>query len=245
VNSLQSRKEREWAARENLVLEHAARLLVRDGFQDLNLDELAVVVEYSKGTLYLHFKSKEDLALAVTTEALKYRADLLERAAAFSGTTRQRARAMALAWGEFMKTHRDFFAVELLLQARSFWDRASEERQGRHLAETGRIFQAVKRVVLDACACGDLPRRSSPEQVTFSLMALGMGGHCMVTQPAWQAVCPIKDPEASFLLHAERLMDGWDWKPISNGGRSDALDRRIHRSVFPKSVQSKNLRGSK
>lgn len=245
MNSLQSRKEREWAARESLVLEHAARLLVRDGFQDLNLDELAAAVEYSKGTLYLHFKSKEDLALAVTTGALKYRADLLERAAAFSGTTRQRARAMALAWGEFMKTHRDFFAVELMLQARSFWDRASEERRSRHLAETGRIFEAVNRVVLDACECGDLPRRSSPEQVMVSLMALGMGGHCLVTQPAWQAVCAIKDPEASLLLHAERLMDGWGWKPISNGGRSDALDRRIHRAVFAKSIQSKNLNGSK
>src|SRR6186713_2509423 len=115
----QTRKDRERTARESLVLEHAARLLIRDGFQNLNLDELASAVEYSKGTLYLHFKSKEDLALAVATQALQYRADLLERAAAFAGTTRQRARAMTFASCEFMMTHRDFFTVELMLQARS------------------------------------------------------------------------------------------------------------------------------
>ena len=37
----QARKERERAAREDLILEQGRRLLVRDGFQDFNLDELA------------------------------------------------------------------------------------------------------------------------------------------------------------------------------------------------------------
>src|SRR5271166_1581209 len=131
MNVIQSRKERERAARESLILEHAARLLARDGFQDLNLDELAAAAEYSKGTLYLHFKTKEDLVLAVATRAVKHRADLLQRAAAFSGTTRERARAMAFASCQFMVTHADFFALELVLQSRSFWERASEERRSR------------------------------------------------------------------------------------------------------------------
>src|SRR6516225_5463962 len=63
VSVIQARKERERAAREELILDHAQRMLLRDGFQNLNLDELAEAVEYSKGTLYLHFKTKEDIAL--------------------------------------------------------------------------------------------------------------------------------------------------------------------------------------
>jgi AcrR family transcriptional regulator len=239
VNTIQTRKERERAARESLLLEHAARLLVRDGFQDLNLDELAAAAEYSKGTLYLHFKSKEDLVLGVATQALKYRADLLERAAAFAGTTRERVRAMAFACGEFMETHRDYFALELMLQARSFWDRVSEERRNRHLTETARIVQVVNQVVLAARACGDLPRRSSPEEVGLSLMAITMGSHCMITLPALQKVSPIKDPAAALLEFGERLMDGWGWKPISNGKSSDVLDQRIQKQLFPKTSESK------
>jgi hypothetical protein len=53
-------------------------------------------------------------------------------------------------------------------------------------------------------------------------------------EPALQAA--ITDPIALLLLSAERLMDGWSWAPISNGSRSDALDRRIYREVFPDSA---------
>jgi hypothetical protein len=143
---------------------------------------------------------------------------------------------MAFAWCECMVTHRDFFAVELILQTRSFWERASEERRSGHLDESGRIFRVVNQVVLDARACGDLPSRYVPDEVTLSLMAITMGSHCMVTQPALQTACPIQDPIALLLLSAERLMDGWGWAPISNGSRSDALDRRIYREVFPNSA---------
>jgi hypothetical protein len=81
-----------------------------------------------------------------------------------------------------------------------------------------------------------LPDGYSPEQVTLSLMAITMGCHCMVTQPALQAA--ITDPLALLLLSAERLMDGWSWAPISNGSHSDALDRRFYSEVFPNSACS-------
>ena len=236
MNVIQSRKERERAARENLILGQAARLLGRDGFQGLNLDELAAAVEYSKGTLYLHFKTKEDLALAVATGALSHRADLLARAAALPGPTRARARAMGFACCQFMATHREYFAVELMLQARSFWDRVTEERRSQHLTEGGRVFGMVNQLVLDARDCGDLPRKCSPEEVTLSLMAITLGSHCAVTQPLIQALCAIKDPAAALLLHQDRMLDGWGWRPISNGSRHTALDRHIYREVFPEAT---------
>src|SRR5262249_1429240 len=90
MSVIQTRKERDRAAREELILDHAQKILLRDGFQNLNLDELAEAVEYSKGTLYLHFKTKEDIALAVVTRAQKERADLFERALGFQGRSRER-----------------------------------------------------------------------------------------------------------------------------------------------------------
>ena len=181
----------------------------------------------------------------MATQAVKYRAGLLERAAAFAGTSRERVRAMAFACAEIMMTHRDFFTVELMLQERSFWERVSEERRRQHLVETERIFKVVDQVVLDARACGDLPRRRSPADVTISLMAITMGSHCLMTWPASQTVCPIKDPAASLLICGERIMDGWGWKPIWDGSRRDALDRRIHIQVFPQSTLFKTSNDSK
>ena len=34
----------------------------------------------------------------------------------------------------------------------------------------------------------------------------------------------------------EKPWNCWGWTPISNGSRSDALDRRIYREVFPNSA---------
>jgi AcrR family transcriptional regulator len=228
-----NRKLRQRQEREDLILEHAARLLARDGFQDLNLDELAQAVEYSKGTLYLHFKTKEDLVLAVATHALRHRADLLERGAAYPGSTRTRARAMGFACCEFTATHPEFFTVELMLQARSFWNRVSKVRQDDHATETRRVWTLLNRVVQEAMAAGDLPVNTPIEDVSLSVMAVTVGSHCVVTQPQLQAVCGIPDPAAAMLLHQERMLDGWGWKPMGNGRRQTAQDRRICKDLFP------------
>jgi len=230
---IKARKERQRLERENLILSHAARLLARDGFQDLNLDELAAAIEYSKGTLYLHFKTKEDLVLAVATQALRQRAELLERTATFAGTTRERARAMGFACCEFAAVNRDFFAVELMLQARSFWNRVSEDRKVQHLKETRRVYDTVLRLVCEAKECGDLPRGVPVEDVSFSMMAITLGSHSLTTQPEIQALFKVTNPFAVLLMHQDRMLDGWGWAPLSNGSRHLALDRRIHKELFP------------
>lgn len=233
---IKARKERQRLERENLILENAARLLARDGFQDLNLDELAAAVEYSKGTLYLHFKTKEDLVLAAATQALRQRTELLEHAATFLGTTRERARAMGFACCEFAEANRDFFTLELMLQARSFWNRVSVDRKKKHLDETRRVYETVLRVVCDARACGDLPQEISVEDVSLSLMAITLGSHSLVAQPKVQELFNIKNPLSVLLMHQDRMLDGWGWKPLSNGSRYLALDRRIHKELFPEAT---------
>src|SRR5438128_2388566 len=55
ANPTRTRKERERGLREELILNHAQRMLLREGFQNFNLDALANAVEYSKGTLYITF----------------------------------------------------------------------------------------------------------------------------------------------------------------------------------------------
>src|SRR5215472_16139455 len=105
MSVIQVRKERERAAREELILDHAQRILLEEGFQNLNLDNLAKAVEYSKGTLYLYFKTKEDIAMAVVTRAAKERADFFERALGFKGCSRERIRAIGFACCHFASVY--------------------------------------------------------------------------------------------------------------------------------------------
>src|SRR5687768_17590878 len=48
----------------DLILDAADRLLARYGYKKMTMDDLAQEVGIGKGTLYLHFRSKEDIALS-------------------------------------------------------------------------------------------------------------------------------------------------------------------------------------
>jgi AcrR family transcriptional regulator len=47
------------------LLDAAEKVFVRDGYEAAQLDEIAARADRSKGTVYIHFKSKEDLFLAL------------------------------------------------------------------------------------------------------------------------------------------------------------------------------------
>jgi len=232
----QARKERERAEREVLILDHAQRLLVRDGFQDLNLDELAEAVEYSKGTIYQHFESKEDLTLAIATRALRERSDLFERASKFQGRSRERMRAVGFACCQFAIIHRDYFSVEMMLKSDSFWEKASAERRRQHGVQAGRLLQVTNGIVVEAQVLGDLPKDVRPMDVTLSLIAVTMGSHIAAMQPDLQVACAIEDPICVVRQNQDRMCDGWGWKPLLAEWDYAATDRRIRAEIFPEAT---------
>lgn len=47
------------------LMDAAEEVFVRDGYESAQLDEIAAIADRSKGAVYTHFKSKEDLFLAL------------------------------------------------------------------------------------------------------------------------------------------------------------------------------------
>jgi TetR/AcrR family transcriptional regulator len=60
-----SRREREKQARKNAIIEAAEELFSEKGFKKTTMQEISGKAELSKGTIYLYFKSKEELYLSV------------------------------------------------------------------------------------------------------------------------------------------------------------------------------------
>ena len=60
--------ERRRAMTRQHLLEAAAMVFARDGFQGSSLDEIAATAGFTKGAVYSNFKSKDDLFLAVLDE---------------------------------------------------------------------------------------------------------------------------------------------------------------------------------
>lgn len=60
-----SLKEKHRQERETLILNAAEDVLMEKGYYDSSIDEIAGRVGVAKGTVYLHFPSKEDLVIAI------------------------------------------------------------------------------------------------------------------------------------------------------------------------------------
>lgn len=229
-----SRKERERIAREALIIEHAQRLLLEQGFQGFSLDDLAKSIEYSKGTIYLHFESKEDLALAVATSALRERANLFERAIRFKGKSRERARAIGFACCHFMVAYPDYFNVEMLIKSTSFWEKASEKRRMENSFQGGRTFRALVEVVHHGFESGDLPRGPiSAEHIALAMASVTMGSHVMSQIPEMHLLAGIEDPILIVRQNQDVLLDGFRWNALFADYDYAATDRRIRDEIFP------------
>ena len=60
-----SLKEKQRQEREMLILKVAEEVLMEKGYYESSIDEIAGRVGVAKGTVYLHFPSKEDMVLAI------------------------------------------------------------------------------------------------------------------------------------------------------------------------------------
>jgi AcrR family transcriptional regulator len=67
----EERRKREREQRYDDILEAAKGVFFTKGFSSSTMDDIARTAELSKGTLYLYFKNKEDLAHAVMYESFK------------------------------------------------------------------------------------------------------------------------------------------------------------------------------
>jgi AcrR family transcriptional regulator len=64
------RKEREKQQRRDEIIRAAEKVFFTKGFDNATMDDIAEQAELSKGTLYIYFRSKEDLHMAVAHEAV-------------------------------------------------------------------------------------------------------------------------------------------------------------------------------
>jgi TetR/AcrR family fatty acid metabolism transcriptional regulator len=65
ITTPRSLKEKQRQEREALILQAAEEVLMERGYHETSIDEIAARVGIAKGTVYLHFPSKEDLVVAI------------------------------------------------------------------------------------------------------------------------------------------------------------------------------------
>lgn len=230
-----SRKQREVQAREADILEVARELLSRHGYHGLSMDRIADALEYSKGTMYLHFSCKEEVLLALANEALVVRLEMFRRAAAFRGRSRERLIATGLASELFVRLFPHHFSVEQIIRIPSVWEKTSSVRREKMRSLETQCIEVIGGIVRDAVASGDLalPPGATPELIVFGLWSMTFGALTIATTSTSLLDAGLADPLAALHESQSRLVDGYGWRPLSHEYDYRATAQRVGQTVFP------------
>lgn len=230
-----TRKQREVEQREQRLLDTARAMLIEQGFAGLSMDRLAEATEYSKGTVYQHFSTKEDLVTALAVQSHQRRLELFDKARRFDGLPRERMHAIGMADELFARLHPHFFRSELVVKMANLEDRASPERREALDRPEIHCIRWIREIVDAAIARGDLalPAAITAGDLTFGVMSMAIGAHTVMLnfRPVLEEL-EITSPFASLRRDFYRLLDGFGWRPLTTEHDYEAIDRRIAAEVF-------------
>jgi len=172
------RKEREKQRRRNDILDAAEEVFFEKGFRNATMDDVAEKAEVAKGTLYLHFKSREMLQIAINVRAMTV---LKERFyAAVAGKPNGAEKLMAIGWAYIR------FAEEFpyYFRAMSFFETLGPEDLEKIKDEPGAmashesgsaILGLMAETVREGQADGSLREDLDPMKTAILLWAGGNG----------------------------------------------------------------------
>ena len=200
----------------------------------LNLDELAEQIEYSKGTIYLHFASKEDLLLGVVIRAVDVRNLLFRHAARYPGRSREKCCAIGVADLILNVRQPRAFQMMQLVSTNSIWEKTSPERRQKLRRAVMQSFEVVLGVVQHAFVTGDLIDYLSvpPEEIVMGLFTMSKGA--TLVQANEDLLCSSSSGAVmkSLQKNRHRFLDGVGWKLLYKDFDYESLENRLNAEYF-------------
>jgi TetR/AcrR family transcriptional regulator len=137
------RKGREKEHRKEEILDAAQKVFFEKGLSTATMDEIAETAELSKGTLYLYYKSKEDLYLGVMMRGMEALYEIYEPIVNSDISSVQKLKTFSKIYKDFFQSHRNFFRMFHFLQAPQFHKQVSEEMRQSCTAESRKMWDLV------------------------------------------------------------------------------------------------------
>jgi AcrR family transcriptional regulator len=234
-------------AREMELIEAALLIMEVDGTAGLTMDKVVAKVPYSTGTVYNHFSSREDLLTGVCNSGMSVLADLFSRASAFNGSTRERMLAILYAYLLHALLQPTQFMLVISAKTAAMIERTSERRQAEHYQLEGRLMGPMLNLVDEAIEKGELvlPKHMSRQQIVFTNWAGSFGAIALLINS--EGKCSGRNGlafQVEVFNHANLLLDGMQWHPLSHEVDYSESVKRIACELFPEeSAQVGNPQG--
>lgn len=223
-------------------------MFLRDGYLGLNMDKIAEAIEYSKGTIYLHFKSKEDLLSALSGELMANMIEFWERAARFSEKSRKKMLAIIVATDIYFQIHPEHHRTQLLIWGEeSIQLKASDENKVKLKERHRKAIDFFTAVIEEGIHSGDLVLSgdTKPDHIMFGIWSLITGAQIMSNEmeqsrQLGQGLMDDLDYRDAHFANAMFLLDGYGWRPLSSEKDYRKIRDDVWNTIFP--AESKLLK---
>lgn len=169
------RKEREREQRREDIISAAQKIFFEKGLPSATMDEIAEAAELSKGTLYLYYKSKEDLYLAVAMRGGEIMYNMFLEATGPEKPVLQRIIDLGDAYYDFFKQHRDYFRMYQYFEHSQLHKQVSPEMMQTCAVSDQRIWHLVVGLIQQAIDEGMFRADLNPAEAAVILWSNGNG----------------------------------------------------------------------
>ncbi|MGD1044772.1 MAG: TetR/AcrR family transcriptional regulator [Bacteroidota bacterium] len=145
--SIIERKEREKEHRKEEILDAAQKVFFEKELATATMDEIAETAELSKGTLYLYYKSKEDMYLGVLMRGMEELHIEYERIGLSDISTVEKMVKLEKAYVDYFFKNRKFFRMTNFLQSPHFHKQVSDEMKQSCDAEGQKVWNVIDSVL--------------------------------------------------------------------------------------------------
>ena len=170
---INERKEREKEMRREIIVDAAEKIIQVKGFEGMTMDDVAVIAELGKGTIYLYFKNKIDLYHMVVCRGLRLLKSYLEKAVAKKASGIDNLVAIGRAYYRFSLEHPLYFNAMIHKEAFEVEWEQHREFVGVKCCEatSSQIFSLMTELMQKGIADGSIRPDLPPMKLSILLWA--------------------------------------------------------------------------
>ena len=166
---IQERKEREKGYRREEILDAAQGVFFEKGLHVATMDEIAEKAELSKGTIYLYYKNKEDLYLAVMMRGMEILRDSFAEVVRSGESTAKLLVALSDSYLAFFNNHREHFRMIHFLQTPQFHRQVTDDMKKSCGVLNRQVWDLVNGILQRGIDDGILREDLNPAEVGIIL----------------------------------------------------------------------------
>jgi TetR/AcrR family transcriptional regulator len=190
-NLTEPRKVRKRAEREDRILKAAEELIFANGFANTTIDDIAARADVSKGAVYLHYRTKDDIYFSVASRALEIMQQMFQEAVVPHKTGLERFRAIGYAFYDYTKRYPEYSGMLYDVNSPKPCHGLASERRCHSLTEQiGMIMvSSIEQGIQDGSVRPDTDPAAAALIISSSLQGLLrtiLGESEMMRQRGWE-----------------------------------------------------------